>query len=120
MSYCLLAGVGAVAELLSALAIFVLVLLVTYFTTRFVGGYAKSKVITGNIELIDSMKIAPSGYIAVVRVASKYIAVGIGKNEISFLCELPGEDVMIRDAGGVAGYDFKELIEKARGKIGKK
>lgn len=113
-------GVDGFIQLVTIIAIFVFVLVITYFTTRFVGGYAKSKVITGNIELIDSMKIAPSGYIAVVRVASKYIAVGIGKNEISFLCELPGEDVMIRDAGGVAGYDFKELIEKARGKIGKK
>jgi flagellar protein FliO/FliZ len=113
-------GVDGFIQLVTVIAIFVFVLVITYFTTRFVGGYAKSKVITGNIELIDSMKIAPSGYIAVVRVASKYIAVGIGKNEISFLCELPGEDVMIRDAGGVAGYDFKELIEKARGKIGKK
>lgn len=113
-------GVDGFIQLVTVIAIFVFVLVITYFTTKFVGGYAKSKVITGNIELIDSMKIAPSGYIAVVRVASKYIAVGIGKNEISFLCELPGEDVMIRDAGGVAGYDFKELIEKARGKIGKK
>ncbi len=113
-------GVDGFIQLVTVIAIFVFVLVITYFTTRFVGGYAKSKVITGNIELIDSMKIAPSGYIAVVRVASKYIAVGIGKNEISFLCELPGEDVMIRDAGGVVGYDFKELIEKARGKIGKK
>lgn len=113
-------GVDGFIQLVTVIAIFVFVLVITYFTTRFVGGYAKSKVITGNIELIDSMKIAPSGYIAVVRVASKYIAVGIGKNEISFLCELPEEDVMIRDAGGVAGYDFKELIEKARGKIGKK
>ena len=113
-------GVDGFIQLVTVIALFVFVLVITYFTTRFVGGYAKSKVITGNIELIDSMKIAPSGYIAVVRVASKYIAVGIGKNEISFLCELPGEDVMIRDAGGVAGYDFKELIEKARGKIGKK
>ena len=63
-------GVDGFIQLVTVIAIFVFVLVITYFTTRFVGGYAKSKVITGNIELIDSMKIAPSGYIAVVRVAS--------------------------------------------------
>ncbi len=112
-------GLDGFVQLVTVLAIFVFVLVITYFTTRLVGGYAKNKVITGNIELIDSIKIAPSGYIAVVRVASKYIAVGIGKNEVNFLCELPEDDVTIREPGPVMKYDFKELIEKARGKIGK-
>ncbi|MCR5747183.1 MAG: flagellar biosynthetic protein FliO [Lachnospiraceae bacterium] len=107
-------------QLVTVIAIFLIVLAVTYFTTRFVGGYAKNKIVTGNIELIDSMKVSPSAYIAIVRTASKYMAVGIGKNEIHFLCELPEDSIEVRDSGTVINYNFKELVEKARDKIGKK
>ncbi|MBO6147400.1 MAG: flagellar biosynthetic protein FliO [Lachnospiraceae bacterium] len=107
-------------QLVTVIAIFLIVLAVTYFTTRFVGGYAKNRIVTGNIELIDSMKIAPSAYIAIVRTASKYMALGIGKNEIHFLCELPEDAIEVRETGTVVNYNFRELVEKAREKIGKK
>ena len=84
------------------------------------GGYAKNKVTTGNIEIIDSAKVAPSKYIAIVRTASKYIAVGIGKDEITFLCDIPEDTIAERQSGIVSGYDFKELMEKAKARIGKK
>ena len=78
-------GFDGFVQLVTVLAIFAIVLAVTYFTTRFVGGYAKNKVSTGNIEIIDSAKVAPSKYIAIVRTASRYIAIGIGKDEITYL-----------------------------------
>ena len=106
-------------QLFTVLAIFAIVLLVTYFTTRIVGGYAKSKVATGNIEIIDSAKVAPSKYIAIVRATSKYIAVGIGKDEITYLCELSEDDIVERPSGITSTYDFKELMEKAKARIGK-
>ena len=113
-------GFDGFIQLVTVLIIFALVLLVTYFTTRFVGGYAKNKVTNGNIEIIDSAKVAPSKYIAIVRTASKYIAVGIGKDEITYLCDIPEDSIVERSQGTVMNYDFKELMEKARARIGKK
>lgn len=113
-------GSEGIVQLVTVLAIFALVLVVTYFTTRFVGGYAKGKVATGNIEIIDSAKVTPSKYIAIVRVASKYFAVGIGKDEITYLSEIPEEDIVSRPAPVSGTYDFKELMEKAKVRIGKK
>ncbi|MCR5775005.1 MAG: flagellar biosynthetic protein FliO [Lachnospiraceae bacterium] len=107
-------------QLVTVLALFAFVLLVTYLTTRFVGGYAKEKMTSGNIEIIDTAKVAPSKYIAIVRTASKYIAVGIGKDEITFLCEIPEDTIVKRQTGNAPGYDFKELMEKAKARIGKK
>ncbi len=108
-----------VIQLVTVILIFLLVLGVTFFTTKFVGSYAKNKVVTGNIEIIDSAKVAPSKYIAIIRTASKYLAVGIGKDEITYLCEIPEKDIVRRETGTVVNYDFKELVEKARTKIGK-
>ncbi len=113
-------GLDGYLQFVTVFAIFILVLVITYFTTKFVGGYAKNRIATGNIEIIDSMKVAPSKYIAIVRTAAKYIAVGIGKDEITFLCEIPEESIVERKMPSVQGCDFKELMEKAKARIGKK
>ena len=110
----------AAIQLVTVILIFILVLCITYFTTRFVGGFAKNKMVTGNVEVIDSARVAPSKYIALVRIASKYVAVGIGKDEISYICEVPEEDIVRRDSGSEGVYDFKAVIDKAREKMGKK
>ena len=111
-------GFDGFIQLVTVLIIFILVLLVTYFTTRFVGGYAKNKVMNGNIEIIDSAKVAPSKYIAIVRIASKYAAIGIGKDEITYLFDVPEDAIVERSQGTVMNYDFKELMEKARARMG--
>jgi flagellar protein FliO/FliZ len=113
-------GLDGFVQFATVFAIFILVLVITYFTTRFVGGYAKNRIASGNIEIIDSMKVAPSKYIAIVRTAAKYIAVGIGKDEITFLCEIPEESLVERRSPAVSGSDFRELMEKAKARIGKK
>jgi flagellar protein FliO/FliZ len=113
-------GSDGFIQLVTVLAIFALVLVVTYFTTRLVGGYARNKVATGNIEVIDSAKIAPSQYIAIVRTASKYIAIGIGKNEVTYLCDIPEESIVNRPAATAVTYDFRELVDKAKARLGKK
>ncbi|MBO5551745.1 MAG: flagellar biosynthetic protein FliO [Lachnospiraceae bacterium] len=113
-------GFDGFIQLITVLVIFILVLFVTYFTTRFVGGFARNKVAKGNIEIIDSAKVAPSKYIAIVRIASKYAAVGIGRDEITYLCDVPEDTIAERSQGTVMNYDFKELMEKARARIGKK
>ncbi len=112
-------GFDGFIQLVTVLAIFAIVLAVTYFTTRFVGGYAKNKVSTGNIEIIDSAKIAPSKYIAIVRTASKYIAVGIGKDEITYLCDIPEDSIVKSQTSFGNTYDFRELMEKAKARLGK-
>ncbi|MBQ7583832.1 MAG: flagellar biosynthetic protein FliO [Lachnospiraceae bacterium] len=113
-------GSDGFIQLVTVLAIFAVVLAVTYFTSRLVGGYAKSRVSTGNIEIIESAKVAPSRYIAIVRTASKYIAVGIGKDEITYLCDIPEDTIVSRETGAAVTYDFKELMEKAKARLGKK
>ncbi len=110
-------GLDGFIQLVTVLAIFAVVLVVTYLTTRIVGGYARNKISTGNIEIIDSAKVAPSKYIAIVRTASKYIAIGIGKDEITYLCDIPEDTIVSRQATGDKTYDFKELMDKARARL---
>lgn len=110
----------SLVQLITVLLIFAFVLAVTFFATRFVGGYAKNKISTGNIEVIESAKVSPTKYIAIVRIASKYIAVGIGKDEMTYLCEIPEDTIVSRPVVAGSTYDFKEFFDKAKARFGKK
>ena len=115
MSYCLLAGVGAVAELLSALAIFALVLFVTYFTTRFVGSYEKQKMTGRNLQILESLRLSGGKCIDLVKAGDKYVVLGESKDHVDFLCEVSEDSHVSYDDAGQAMKkpDFRKLLEKA-------
>lgn len=50
--------IEAFAQLLTLLIIFIFVLAVTYYVTRFVGNYQKNKLSGSNINILETMRIA--------------------------------------------------------------
>ncbi len=122
MDFCLLTGVGSTAELLSALLIFALVLLATYFTARIVGTFEKQKMTGRNIQVIESLRLAGGKSLDLVKAGDKYLLISESKDHVSYLCELPPEAVVFPETdaeGGVRGPDFKKLLEKAGNAIRK-
>ena len=51
------------------------------------GRVYKKQTYNKNIEVVESYRIAPSKFIAIVRTGSKYLVIGVGKDEISKLSE---------------------------------
>ena len=94
-------------------------LFITFFTTKWVAGFAKKQTYNKNIEVVESYRIAPSKFIAIVRTGSKYLVLGIGKDEISMLSELDGESIDFSNDSSLQGLDFSNLIEKAKERLGK-
>jgi len=115
MSYCLLTGAGAVVELLSALAIFALVLLVTYFTTVFVGSYEKQKMTGRNLRILESLRLSGGKCINLVKAGDKYVVLGESKDHVDFLCEISEDSIVPYDDAlqAVQKPDFRKLLEKA-------
>ncbi|MBR6159125.1 MAG: flagellar biosynthetic protein FliO, partial [Lachnospiraceae bacterium] len=80
-------------QFLTVILVFVLVLALTYFTTRFVGSYQKTKSIGRNFEVIETYRITNGKYLQIVRVGEKYMVIGVGKDNITGICELSAEDI---------------------------
>lgn len=117
----LLAGWENIGELITVVAIFIFVVAVTYFTTRFVGVYEKGKLRGSNIEVIESQRIAANKYIMIVRVADKMIAVALSKNEVRMLTELDKDSVHEMSALSTAdAIPFKEVFMKAKERLTQK
>ncbi len=109
-------GIGGVAELLSALLIFALVLLATYLTTRFVGSFEKQKMTGRNVRVLECVRLPGGKTLDLVKAGDKYLVLGESKDRIVFLCELSEDS--ITSAGedpspGGQGADFKKLLTKA-------
>ena len=102
-------------QFVSMLLIFVAVLAATYFFTKWMAGYQKEKNTSGNIEVIETMRLSTTKYIQILRIGEKYFAIAVGKDEVTSLGEISREDITIRDDAAVETVSFKEILEKFKG-----
>ena len=110
-----------VVEFIIVLIIFVGVLVLTYYATRFIASYQKTHIYNKNIEIIETARVANNKYIQVVRVGKEdYFVIGVGKDEVAPIGQVKGEnldlsreDVMVPDVTKFS-KNFKGLLESFR------
>ena len=108
-------GINSFAQFLTVLIIFVGVLALTYFTTRWIATYQKGKMRSGNIQVLETLKIAQNKYIQIVRVGNHLYAIAIGKDSMTLLGELSEDEIHIQeDVGMMPNMNFKQLLENAK------
>lgn len=99
-------------QFITVLVLFVFVLGITYATTRWIANYQKDKTKGGNIEVLESFRIAPNKYIQIVRTGNRYLAVAIGKDEVHMLTELSEEELVMTSVQ--ENTDFSSIFEKLK------
>jgi flagellar protein FliO/FliZ len=103
----------AFAQLLTLLIIFIFVLALTYFATRFVGNYQKNKLSGSNIKILETMKISNTKYIQIVQIGSKCFAIAICKDEVTYLCELNRDELIYQETSTLRNSEsFKSILDK--------
>ncbi len=101
-----------IIELLSLIVIFVIVLVVCYFTTRFVAGKQLVQKKIGNFEVIETFPIAQNKYLQLIKMGTKYIVISVAKESITYITELNEEDVcqVQKNSTIISGKNFKEVL----------
>ena len=98
------------------LIIFIFVLAVTYYVTRFVGNYQKNKLSGSNINILETMRIANNKYIQIVKIGSRVFAIAVAKDTVSYLCELDEDELIYKESSSgkmlINNDNFKEILEK--------
>lgn len=107
---------GGIARFITVLVLFVIVLWVTWAVTKWTAGYQKGKWTGGNIEMLESFRIAPDKYVQIIRVADKYLAVAVAKDAVTFLAELDESALIVRENTAGVKMSFQEILEKVREK----
>lgn len=95
-------------QLLGVLIIFVFVLIITYFTTKWIGGFQKSHMTNNNIKIIETMRTANNQYVQIIKTGDIYLVIAIGKDQITKLTELTEEQIK-----GMDGYQENEFPKES-------
>ncbi len=103
-------------QFMTVLFLFVLVLLVTYFVTKWMAGYQRGRISNANLEVVETISLANNKYIQVLRVGQKYLAVAICKDTVTMLTEIPEQDLILSDGSVSKTMSFKDMLDKMQKK----
>ncbi len=106
---------GTYLQFITMLIIFVVVLAATYFFTKWMANFQKDQTASGNIEVIETARISSTKYIQIVRIGQKYMAIAVGKDEVTNLGEVSREDLVFKEDNPEANMSFKDILEKFKG-----
>ena len=106
-------------ELVGVLIIFVFVLLITYLTTKWMGGFQKAKFKNRNMQILETISIGNNKTLSIVSVGKRYFVVAVGKDNVQLISEIQEED--FTDCSFLsepehAGTSFQDILSKIRDK----
>ena len=112
--------IDSVAQLMTGIVLFIVVLIATWLTTRYVAGVQKGKLSGSNFETIDTFRLSQNKYVQILRIGHKYLAVAVCKDTVTVLCELQEDEITFRDGDFTQkAVSFEDFLNKAKKLAGK-
>lgn len=103
------------AQLITLLIVFVFVLALTFYATRWMAKIQKSQFKNSNIEVIETFRLSNTKYIQIVKLGEKYVAIAVGKDTVTFLTELEESQLDLTKAvEGTNTLEFQEILKKVK------
>lgn len=99
------------AQLITVLLIFVAVLALTAFTTRYIANVQKQSGMSGNLEILETIRISSTKYIQLVRIGDTYVGMAVCKDTVTKLCEIPKEQLKETTSCVNNSFSFKDILQ---------
>ena len=117
-------SVDSFFQLIEVLVVFLIVLGLTYLTTKWIASYQKGQSSNHNLQIVETLKVTSNKYIQIVKAADEYLVIAIGKDEITLLTKLSEDQIptALTETGQnvVAKESFQHILEDIRKRIPKK
>lgn len=107
-------NINTISQFFTVIVLFVLVLGITYVTTRWIANYQKATSVGKNLESIEVHRITNNKYIQIVRAGNKYLVIAVCKDTVTMLSELNEEEVVRMETSGDTSLSFKDILEKVK------
>lgn len=102
-----------VLQLLASIAVFVLVLFVTYIVTKWIGNYQSVQMKNKNIQVVETMRIMNGKCIQIVKIVDEYIVIAVCKDTVTFLTKLDTETMeKLKCEESVESEGFQDVLNK--------
>ncbi len=103
------------AQLITLLIVFVFVLALTYYATKWMAKIQKSQFRNSNIEVVETFRLSNTKYIQIVKLGGKYVAIAVGKDTVTFLTELDATELDLeKPLGKTENLEFHEILKKVK------
>ena len=99
-------------QFITVLLLFVFVLAITAFVTKWIGGYQKGKSAGANMELVEAIRLSNNKYVQIIRVGRKYLALAVCKDTVTMLSEIPEEDLSFSEGAFGSASTFRDVLAK--------
>lgn len=103
-----------IIKFISVVVMFIFVLGITVWTTKWIGGYQKSHFSGKNIEYIEGLRLDANKYIQIFRIGGEYVAFVSAKDNVTFLTKISKEDLVFDDNQVTKTLSFAELLENLK------
>jgi flagellar protein FliO/FliZ len=108
--------INSIGQFLTVVVIFIFVVGITLIATRWIANYQKGSIVAGNIEVVETFRLATNKYVQIIRIGTKYLVIAIGRDEVTLLSEIPEADIQFKEAGTNAIPDFAGILAKFKKK----
>ncbi len=113
----LIAEIGSrtnnIIQLLCSIAVFALVLFITFWVTKWIGNYQHAQMKNSSMEVVETMRIMNGKYIQIVRIEDEYIVIAVCKDTVTFLLKLDDFDEQdVKKTESTVKEDFKDVLSK--------
>ena len=122
MCILLVSSLKSFMELLGALVIFAFVLVIVYFTTKWMGGFQMARSANKNLRIVETIGVGNNKFIRIVEAGTVYLVVSVGKDEIHLLAELTREQLkdFSFEENNVQTEAFSDILNKLKDKLPRK
>ena len=117
----------SLGQLIWVLILFVLVLLLTLLTTRFLAKYQRGQMQgSQNLRIIETMRVSANGYIQIIEAGDVYLVIAVSKDHIEKLAELTKDQLKPEVPSNTAlpninmGESFHDILDKVKQHLPKK
>lgn len=104
-------------QFITVLFIFLFVLVITYFVTKWIAKYQKTQTNGNNIEIIETQRITTSKFIQLIRVGGKYFAIVVCKDTVTMISEISKEDIIFINHEDMDNINFIKIFEKVKNRV---
>ncbi len=106
-------SIGSFVDLITISIVFIFILLLAFFFTRWLGKTQANLGKNKNIQVLEIYRISQTKLIEIVKIGNKYIAVGVSKDNMEFLCELDKDDIVF-PAETMNTSSFQDIFYKLK------
>ena len=103
-------------QFITVLLIFLFVLLITWWVTKWTAGYQKGQTANANMEIVETIRLSSNKYVQIIRIGRKYLAVAICKDTVTMLTEITEQDLVFPDDSALKPARFKDILDRIQNK----